>query len=70
MYFTAFGKETSEHPYYQHLYSVRFDGSRLQHLSTESGNHQIYASEKIILSIIYLQFMNQQDRFYGTALVK
>ena len=44
MFFTAFGRENGEHPYYQHLYSVRFDGNRLQHLSPESGNHQVYAS--------------------------
>ena len=44
MFFTAFGREEGEHPYYQHLYSVRFDGNRLQHLSPESGNHQVYAS--------------------------
>lgn len=44
LFFTAYGKEEGEHPYYQHLYSVRFDGSRLTHLTPESGNHQTYAS--------------------------
>jgi dipeptidyl-peptidase-4 len=44
LFFTAYGREEGEHPYYQHLYSVRFDGSRLTHLTPESGNHQTYAS--------------------------
>lgn len=46
MYFTGFGKETGQNPYYENLYSVKFDGSNFRHLSPEDANHQIYASRE------------------------
>ncbi|RNC79717.1 MAG: S9 family peptidase [Balneola sp.] len=46
IYFTAYGKEEGKHPYYQHLYSVRFDGSRMNHLTPEDANHSVIASNE------------------------
>ena len=62
MYFTAFGKETGEHLYYQHLYSVRLMEAGWQHLSTESGNHQIYASEKEISFVDNISTVHEPTR--------
>lgn len=44
MFFTGYGREAGNHPYYQQLYSVRFDGSRLSLLTPENANHTISAS--------------------------
>jgi dipeptidyl aminopeptidase/acylaminoacyl peptidase len=44
MFFTGHGRESGQHPYYQHLYSVRFDGSRMTLLTPEHANHAISAS--------------------------
>lgn len=33
IYFTAMGKDPKAHPYYQHLYSVNFDGSGLKEIT-------------------------------------
>ncbi|MEO1021134.1 MAG: DPP IV N-terminal domain-containing protein [Bacteroidota bacterium] len=46
IYFSGYGREEGQHPYYQNLYSVRFDGSNFRHLSTEDANHAINASEE------------------------
>jgi dipeptidyl aminopeptidase/acylaminoacyl peptidase len=40
IYFTGAGREPGD-PYFQHLYSVRFDGSHFQLLTPEDGNHEI-----------------------------
>jgi dipeptidyl aminopeptidase/acylaminoacyl peptidase len=42
--FEANGRESGRDPYYSHLYSVNFDGSALQLLTPENGNHNIYLS--------------------------
>lgn len=44
MYFQGYGREDGHTPYYEHLYSVRFDGSRMTHLTPEHANHRIFAS--------------------------
>lgn len=45
LYFTGFGKEKGQNPYYENLYSVKFNGSNFKHLSPEDANHDINASE-------------------------
>jgi dipeptidyl-peptidase-4 len=41
IYFLASGKEKGRNPYYQHLYSVSFDGKDLRLLTPENYNHVI-----------------------------
>ena len=43
IYFQGYGRN-GDHPYNAHLYSIRFDGSHISHLTPENANHQIYAS--------------------------
>ncbi len=43
IYFTAGGLE-SGNPYYQHFYSINFDGSNFTHLTPEDANHDITLS--------------------------
>jgi len=40
IYFLASGKEKGRNPYYQHLYSISFNGQNLQLLTTEDRNHR------------------------------
>ncbi len=40
LWFTAAGREPGD-PYFEHLYSVRTDGSRLRLLTPDSANHEI-----------------------------
>ena len=46
LFFTGYGKEQGQHPYYQNLYSVKFDGTNFRHLSPEDANHIIYSSDE------------------------
>ncbi|MBD3616047.1 MAG: DPP IV N-terminal domain-containing protein [Gracilimonas sp.] len=46
IYFSAYGREAGQNPYFENLYSVRFDGSRFRHLTPEDANHNISESEK------------------------
>lgn len=46
IYYSAYGKEEGQNPYFENLYSVRFDGSRSRHLTPEDANHNINASEE------------------------
>lgn len=39
LYFTASGREANENPYYTHLYSIRFDGSKMQLLDAGNFDH-------------------------------
>jgi Tol biopolymer transport system component len=41
VYFTAGGREKGRDPYYQHLYRVRLDGSGLELLTPEDGDHAV-----------------------------
>jgi len=41
IYFSAAGREKSEDPYLRHLYRVHLDGSGLQLLTKESGDHSV-----------------------------
>ena len=43
IYFTAGGREAGD-PYYQHFYSIHFDGSNLTHLTPEDANHVVSLS--------------------------
>jgi len=45
VYFMASGKEEGRDPYYQHFYSVNFDGKGLKLLSSEDAEHSIHISE-------------------------
>ena len=45
IWFTAQGREPGEDPYYQHLYSIGFDGQHLTPLTPAAGNHTISASQ-------------------------
>lgn len=44
IYFLASGKEKGRNPYYQHLYSVSFNGGNLKLLTPEDLHHQISMS--------------------------
>lgn len=41
VYFTAGGREAGENPYHRILYRARLDGSRLERLTPEAGDHTI-----------------------------
>jgi dipeptidyl aminopeptidase/acylaminoacyl peptidase len=41
LYFTAGGRERGRDPYYRHLYRINLDGSNLQLLTPEDGDHEI-----------------------------
>ena len=41
IYFLAVGKEPNRDPYYQHLYSIHFDGADQQLLTPEDADHNI-----------------------------
>jgi len=41
VYFSAAGREKGEDPYLRHLYRVRLDGSGLELLTPESGDHNV-----------------------------
>lgn len=43
--FTAVGKEDGRDPYFEHLYSINFDGTGLRLLTPENANHNITLSE-------------------------
>lgn len=43
--FTAVGREDGRDPYFEHLYSVHFDGTGLRLLTPENANHTITLSE-------------------------
>lgn len=44
IFFMASGKENGRNPYYQHLYSISFNGQDLKLLSNEDRNHRISLS--------------------------
>ena len=44
IYFLASGREKGRNPYYQHLYSISFNGNNLKLLTKEDRNHQISIS--------------------------
>jgi len=44
IFFTASGKENGRNPYYQHAYTIKFDGSGLKLLTPENTNHDIAVS--------------------------
>lgn len=44
IYFLGVGKEKGRNPYYEHLYSVHFDGSDLKLLTPEDANHAVTLS--------------------------
>ena len=44
LYFNANGREPDRDPYFSHFYRVNFDGSGLQLLTPEDGNHNITLS--------------------------
>ncbi|MCR9131665.1 MAG: DPP IV N-terminal domain-containing protein [bacterium] len=44
IFFEGYGREAGNEPYYEHLYSVKFDGSRMTHLTPEHANHRIFSS--------------------------
>ena len=44
IYFRAVGKEAGRNPYYQHFYSIRFDGTGLKLLTPEDADHVVTPS--------------------------
>ena len=44
IYFTGVGKEKDRDPYYEHFYSVKFDGTGLTLLTPENADHRIKVS--------------------------
>jgi dipeptidyl aminopeptidase/acylaminoacyl peptidase len=44
IYFAANGREAGRDPYFSHFYRINFDGTGMQHLTPEDGNHQISLS--------------------------
>ena len=45
LYFTAFGREPGEDPYYSHFYKINLDGTGLKLLNPGDGNHAVNVSE-------------------------
>jgi dipeptidyl-peptidase 4 len=45
IYFLGVGKESGRDPYFEHFYSVHFDGSGLKLLTPENANHNIKISD-------------------------
>ncbi|MEX0944642.1 MAG: DPP IV N-terminal domain-containing protein [Balneolaceae bacterium] len=43
--FTGVGKESGRDPYFEHLYSIHFDGTNLRLLTPEDANHNIVLSD-------------------------
>ncbi len=41
IYFLGVGKETGEDPYFQHYYSIKFDGTGMKLLTPENADHVI-----------------------------
>jgi dipeptidyl aminopeptidase/acylaminoacyl peptidase len=46
IYFLGVGKESGRDPYFEHFYSVHFDGTNLKLLTPEDANHSIKISDK------------------------
>lgn len=46
IYFEGYGKEEGQNPYFANLYSIKFDGTSLKHLTPEDAHHDTDASEK------------------------
>ena len=44
IYFLGAGKETGRDPYFQHYYSINFDGSGMKLLTPENADHAVVAS--------------------------
>lgn len=44
IYFLGVGREAGRHPYYEHLYSVGFDGKSLARLTPEDATHSVSMS--------------------------
>lgn len=44
IYFNANGREPARDPYFSHFYRINFDGSNLQLLTPEDGNHNVSIS--------------------------
>lgn len=68
IYFEANGREAGRDPYFTHFYRINFDGSNLQLLTPDDGNHQIdlsadgkyfidYSSKPDVPSTVYLRDM-------------
>jgi dipeptidyl aminopeptidase/acylaminoacyl peptidase len=45
IYFLAVGKDPARDPYFSHLYSIGFDGSKMLLLTPENANHAVTISE-------------------------
>lgn len=45
IFFEGYGRD-GNHPYYEHLYSVKFDGSNFKHLTPENADHSISESDE------------------------
>ncbi|MDR9417455.1 DPP IV N-terminal domain-containing protein [Gracilimonas sp.] len=45
IYFEGYGRD-GDNPYYEHLYSVKFNGSDFKHLTPENANHSVYESDE------------------------
>lgn len=46
VFFTGYGREEGQNPYFSNLYSVKFDGSNFKLLTPENATHSIRASEE------------------------
>lgn len=44
IFFYGYGREKERNPYYQNLYSVAFDGSKLRLLTPENAQHNVFVS--------------------------
>jgi dipeptidyl aminopeptidase/acylaminoacyl peptidase len=45
IFFEGYGRD-GNHPYYEHLYSVKFDGSDFKHLTPENADHSVSESDE------------------------
>jgi dipeptidyl-peptidase-4 len=47
IYYLAVGKEKGRDPYFEHLYSIKFDGSGMKLLTPEDADHQVTFSDDL-----------------------
>jgi dipeptidyl aminopeptidase/acylaminoacyl peptidase len=45
IYFSGFGREAGQHPYYANYYKIKFDGTGMKHLTPEDANHTFTMSQ-------------------------
>ncbi len=70
IYFTSYGREAKEDPYYQHLYSIHTDGTHIMLLNHGNGNHQTYMNANHLFLVDNMSSVNSSSKalFYNLGL--